>query len=157
VADRHKPQTLDQCTDQAQELLFLWAAADSDEKRSDFNVGDLTTRRNIGLMPNKHPMAIGVAGEQPPIPIGGTAVNLSRANGHAELSNQLPAYRTRTRRAIPFFRHDVTIFPKGPAPRASHWPNGATGSMRVRRAGAVQSFSAGRDGDEIFVIRELNS
>jgi len=36
-------------------------------------------------MPNKHPTAIGVAGEQPPISIGSTAVNLSRPNGHRGL------------------------------------------------------------------------
>jgi hypothetical protein len=39
-------------------------------------------------MPNKHPTALGVAGEQPPISVGGTAVNLSRPNGHADCSNQ---------------------------------------------------------------------
>jgi hypothetical protein len=37
-------------------------------------------------MSNKHPIAIGIAGEQPPISIGGTAVNLSYPNGHAAYS-----------------------------------------------------------------------
>jgi hypothetical protein len=32
---------LDQRTNQTQEFLLLWAAASSDEKRSDLNVGDL--------------------------------------------------------------------------------------------------------------------
>jgi hypothetical protein len=34
---------LDQRTNQTQEFLLLWAAASSDEKRSDLNVGDLAT------------------------------------------------------------------------------------------------------------------
>ena len=36
-------------------------------------------------MPDEHPTSIGVAGEQPPIPVG-TEVNLSRSNRHAELA-----------------------------------------------------------------------
>jgi hypothetical protein len=32
---------LDQCTNQAQELLLLWPAAGADQKSSDVNVGDL--------------------------------------------------------------------------------------------------------------------
>jgi hypothetical protein len=34
---------LDQRTNQTQEFLLLWAAASSDEKRSDLNVGNLAT------------------------------------------------------------------------------------------------------------------
>jgi hypothetical protein len=36
-----RPELLDQRTNQAQQLLLLWAAAGPDEKRSDLHVGDL--------------------------------------------------------------------------------------------------------------------
>ena len=64
--------------------MLLWAAASPDEKRSDLNIGDLATRGKVGLMPNKDPTGIGIAGEQPPISIGSTAVNLSHPKGHAD-------------------------------------------------------------------------
>src|SRR5947209_17712944 len=72
--------SLDQRSNQAQEFLLLRSAASRDEKGSDLNVGGLSTRAKIGLMPDEHPTDIRIAGEQPPIPIG-TAVNLSGLNG----------------------------------------------------------------------------
>src|SRR5260221_13577424 len=39
-------------------------------------------------MPDEHPTCFRIAGEQPPIPVG-TAVNLSRPNGHAEFCSIL--------------------------------------------------------------------
>ena len=38
-------------------------------------------------MPDEHPSCIRVAGQQPPIPVG-TAVNLSRPNGHGGICSQ---------------------------------------------------------------------
>ena len=37
-------------------------------------------------MPDEHPTGIRILGEQPPIPVGGAAVNLSGPNGHANRS-----------------------------------------------------------------------
>jgi hypothetical protein len=91
-------QSLDQRTNQAQECLLLWAITRRDEKRSDPNVGDLATRGKIGLMPNEHLTAIGVADEHPSISIGGTAVNLSRPNGHADCSHSSQSTYTSKRR-----------------------------------------------------------
>ena len=34
-------------------------------------------------MPNKYPTSLGIVGEEPTIPVRGTAVNLSEPNGHA--------------------------------------------------------------------------
>jgi hypothetical protein len=76
---------LDQRSDQAQEFLFLWPVAGRDEKGSDLNIGDLSTRGKIGRMPDEHPTGIGIAGEQPPVPVG-TEINLSGPNRHAELA-----------------------------------------------------------------------
>ena len=37
-------------------------------------------------MPDKHPIAIGVADKQPAVSIGSTAINLSRPDSHADCS-----------------------------------------------------------------------
>ncbi len=83
--------SLDQRSNQAQEFLLLRSAASRDEKGSDLNVGGLSTRGKIGLMPDEHPTDISIAGEQPPIPVG-TAVNLSRPNGR-ELLHALTPFK----------------------------------------------------------------
>jgi hypothetical protein len=71
--------------------LLLRSAASRDEKGSDLNVGGLSTRGKIGLMPDEHATDISIAGEQPPIPVG-TAVNLSRPNGR-ELLHALTPFK----------------------------------------------------------------
>src|SRR5258708_12960329 len=80
--------SLDQRSNQAQEFLLLRSAASRDEKGSDLNVGGLSTRGKIGLMPDEHPTCFRIAAGQPPIPVG-PAVNLSRPNGTAEFSSVL--------------------------------------------------------------------
>ena len=72
---------LDQRCNQAQEFLLLRSVAGRDEKRPDLNVGDLSARRKIGLVPHEHPAAIGIKGEQPPIAVG-TDVNGSSPSCH---------------------------------------------------------------------------
>src|SRR5258707_4853902 len=79
--------SLDQRSNQAQEFLLLRSAASRDEKGSDLNVGGLSTRGKIGLMPDEHATDISIAGEQPPIPAG-TAVNVSRPDGRGLLHSR---------------------------------------------------------------------
>jgi hypothetical protein len=81
-------ELLDQRSNQAQEFLLLWSVTSRDEKGSDLNVGGLSTRGKIGLMPDEHPTDIRIAGEQPPISVG-TAVNLSGPNDR-ELLHAVP-------------------------------------------------------------------
>jgi hypothetical protein len=69
---------------QAQEFLLLWSVASRHEKGSELNVGGLTTRWKIGLMPDEHPIGM-IAGQQPPIAIG-AVVKLSGPNGHGILA-----------------------------------------------------------------------
>src|SRR5260370_22214706 len=83
--------SLDQRSNQAQEVLLLRAAASRDEKGSDLKRGGLSTRGKIGLMPDEHPTDIRIAGEQPANPVG-TAVNLSRPNGR-ELLHALTPFK----------------------------------------------------------------
>jgi hypothetical protein len=53
------------------------------KKRSDLNVGGLTARGKVGLVPHEDLTGLGIAGKKPPIPVGGTPVNLSKLNRHA--------------------------------------------------------------------------
>ena len=71
----------DQRANQAQEFLLLWSVTGRDEKGSNLNIGDLATCGEVRFMPDEHPSGIRIAGQQPPIAVG-TAVNLSRPNGH---------------------------------------------------------------------------
>jgi hypothetical protein len=76
---------LNQRSNQTQEFLLFWSVASPDKKGSDFKIGDLSARGKIRLMPDKNPTSIGIAREQPPIPVS-TEVKLSGSNRHAELA-----------------------------------------------------------------------
>jgi hypothetical protein len=75
---------LDECADQAKELLLLWASSGGSQKGSDLHLGDPPTRWEVGLMPDEHPSGVGIAGEQPAIPVGSSAVNLSGSDSHGD-------------------------------------------------------------------------
>jgi hypothetical protein len=99
---------LNQRSNQAQQFLLFWPIAGGNEKSSDLNVGGLTARGKVGLMPNEHPTGLGIAGEEPPIPGGGTAVNLSELNGHACVLALPQVYRRGRRSAKPAKRRPST-------------------------------------------------
>jgi hypothetical protein len=66
------------------QLLLLRPVPGRDQKRPDVNVGDLAPGRKIGLMPDEHTTGIRIAGKQPPISVGGAAVNFSGSDSHGD-------------------------------------------------------------------------
>jgi hypothetical protein len=75
-------RTSDQRSNQAQEFLLLWPAANPDKKGTDLNISNLATGGQIGLMPDEHSIRVRIEGEQPPITVS-AVVNLSGPNDHA--------------------------------------------------------------------------
>ena len=69
---------LDQGSNQAQDFLLLWSVASRDQKGSDLNVRDLSTRGEIRLMPDEDPTGFRSACEQPPSPLELRQISLVR-------------------------------------------------------------------------------